>query len=74
MVDQPSLFSPPNNFDDIPEMSPIDAIVVNKDLPNVSLVDLLPEDAVLAVTNSYPLKTIHVTRILNLLSDWKDQE
>lgn len=68
MTDQLSLFNyrpEPARPEKTPEHV-LEPIAVNKDIPDASLLDLLPEDALLELNRSYPIQTNHASRILRL--------
>jgi len=44
----------------------LEPIPLNKDLPHATLADVVPEDALLALNRSYPIRASHVSRILRL--------
>ena len=48
-------------------------IPVNKDAPGTTLADVVPEDALLALNRSYPIRATHVSRILRLVEDRRSE-
>lgn len=51
---------------EVPLEQEIEPISVNKDVPGMSLPDLVPDDAVLELSRTYPTRASHVSRILRL--------
>lgn len=70
----------PNLFDNIPKHQepeiweqPIEAILLQKDVPETSLLDLIPEKGIVRFIHNYAIQPIHISKILNTL-DQKETE
>lgn len=66
----------PNLFDDTPKPQPvspgsqnIDVIPIQKDVSDITLSSLIPGNARLELTRHYEIHSIHLSRILHLLSE-----
>lgn len=66
MTDQLSLFDrrPALKGTEQPAEQDLESIPINKDAGGSELVDLLPEEALLALNRGYPIRASHVSRIL----------
>jgi len=66
MTDQLSLFDrrPESRAPEPPFEQELEPIPINKDAGGGSLVDLIPDDALLALNRGYPIRASHVSRIL----------
>lgn len=71
MSDQLSLFDQLEEADsfDLPLIQELEPIPLNKDLPTVQLPDLVPEGALFALNRGYSADSVHIGRILRLVSD-----
>jgi len=66
---QPSLFDDPEKQQKTKALDQsIEVILLQKDIPNATLLDLVPDTALLALTRQYGVQSIHISKILNYLS------
>lgn len=74
MTGQLSLFDPdPQDKSPTSVVQDLDVITIPKDLSGSHLTDLVPDDALLALTRNYAPKAVHVGRILSLLQEKSEQ-
>ena len=68
----------PNLFDDpqkpILDEQPIESIPLQKDIPGVTLSELLPPNARLELTRHYEIHRIHLSHVMHHLNELKDNK
>lgn len=69
MSTQPNLFDDPQKTQKTESLDQsIDVILLQKDKPNATFLDLVPDTALLALTRQYGVQSIHISKILNYLN------